>query len=289
MSYKLQRKIIVCVFLAVPVLLLVTFTVIPFFKLLHMSFADWDGFSPSYQLVGVKNYVTTFSSPNVWISLRNNCVYILASLLQNILGLYLAVVLTKKIKGRNFFRSAIFIPYIINSVAVAFIFNYMYSYDYSPINMALVSLGQEPIKFLSDTGIVNYSLAFISLWRFLGYTIVVYIAAIESLPVDIYEASMIDGANKWQEFRYITAPGISRIISLNLFLCISGSLQAFVDPLILTKGGPGYASSTFVTYLINAAFTYNQYSLAAAMSVILIIVTVTVTVLQRRITDKLFG
>ena len=283
MSYKLQRKIILAGFLAIPMLLFAMFLVYPAFNLVTMSFTNWDGLLRTYDFIGFDNYTEVFTSENVWISLRNNGIYAINGIVQNILALLFALILVSKIKGRNFFRVIIFTPFIINSAAVSYMFSYLYDFDKSPINVVLNSLGLEPLKFISDVNLVNFSLAAISLWRYIGFTMVIYIAALESIPHEMYESSMLDGANSWQTLRYITIPNIIRIIELNLFLCISGALNAFVEPLLITNGGPGYASSTFLVYIINTAFQFNNFSLAAAMSVVLIIIVLVVTGIQNKV------
>ncbi|OJU18668.1 MAG: ABC transporter permease, partial [Clostridiales bacterium 43-6] len=267
----------------IPTLLLLMFLIYPSLRMIFMSFTNWDGLFPQYDFVGLKNYEEIFTTPEIWISLRNNCVYILFSFIQNVIALSLGLILVSKMKGRAFFKVMFFIPYIINSVAVAYSFNYVYNYTHSPINIGLIALGLQPVKFLSDILVVNFSLAGISMWRYFGYSMIIYIVALESVPGDLYEAAMVDGASKTQSFFYITLPSIRRTVELNLFLCVSGSLQVFVEPLVLTNGGPGYASSTYVTYLIKAAFSFNRYSFASAMSVALIAMVLIVTTIQRKI------
>jgi raffinose/stachyose/melibiose transport system permease protein len=209
-------------------------------------------------------------------------VYLVTGLVQNFVAIIIAVILVSKIKGTNFFRALIFMPYIINSVAVAFMFNFMYDFTRSPINIILQNIGLTPVDFIGNTKYVNISLAAISFWRYLGLNMVIYIAALQSVPREIYEAADIDGANSIQVLRLITLPSIKRIIELNLFLSLSGSLQAFIEALIITKGGPGSASRTFVYTIVKNAFEANNFSFAAALAVVLIIMTLIITGIQRK-------
>jgi len=261
-------------------LLMIMFLIYPTLRMFYMSFTDWDGVSKTYSFKGLRNYIEVFKTKDVWISLKNNGIYMVMSIIQNTIALILACILVSKIKGRNMFRAILFLPYMINSVAVAYIFNFVYDYTHSPINIMLQNLNLEPIRFLSNQHTVTWFLALISLWRYTGYTMVVYIAGLEAIDKELYEAASVDGTNALQKFFYITLPNMRKIIELNLFLSISGSLQAFVEVLILTQGGPGHASSTYVTYVIETAFSYNNYALASAMSVILLIIVLIVTYIQ---------
>jgi multiple sugar transport system permease protein len=162
-------------------------------------------------------------------------------------------------------------------------FNYIYDFEKGPINIVLGLMGIAPIHFLTNPIIVNVSIAAVCLWRYTGYTMILYIAALQSVNTELYESAMVDGANAWQRFSRITLPSIIRIVELNLFLCLSGGLQAFVEAFIMTKGGPGYDSSTFLTYIVKSAFEFNNYGLAAALSFALLTIIIVVTLIQRKV------
>jgi raffinose/stachyose/melibiose transport system permease protein len=283
MSYKKQQALILVTFLAIPVLLLIVFLIFPFFRLAFMSFTDWDGVLPKQNFIGMRNYQNVFTDADVWLSLRNNMYYVVTGLIQNIAGMLFAVILETKLKGKNLFKAMIFMTYVINSAALGFMFNYVYDFDKGPLNTMALMLGMQPIHFLSDPVLVNISIAFVCFWRYLGYTMVIYTGALQSVPSELYESAYVDGANSWQRFRYITAPNISRVIELNMFLCLSGGLQAFNEPYIMTKGGPGYDSSTFLTYIVKAFTQFNSYGLAAALSLTLLVLIVVVTTVQRKV------
>lgn len=289
MSYRNQQKAIIAAFLALPLLLLAVFLIYPSLRLAFMSFTDWDGVLPTKNWVGLQNFGTVFAKADVWLSLRNNMFYVVTGILQNVVGLFFAVLLTSKLRGRNFFKAMIFLTYVINSAALGFMFNYIYDFEKGPLNTLARILGMAPIHFLSDPILVNVSVAFVCFWRYLGYTMIIYIAALESVRVELYEAAVVDGANAWQRFRFITLPSITKIIELNMFLCLSGGLQAFNEPFIMTKGGPGYASSTFLTYIFQTFTRFNSYGLAAALSLALLALIIVVTVLQRRLILRRHG
>jgi len=249
--------------------------------MVYYSFTNWDGVLPEFKFIGISNYIRVFNEPLLWISLKNNLVYAVVGFIQNIVAIFFAVILNSRMRGRVFYKTVIFLPYVLNVTATAYMFSFLYDYREGPINLMMRALGREPIKFFSDSDIVIYSLAFISFWRWLGYSMILYISALQSIDPELYEASSIDGANSLQKFRFITFPGIIRVIELQLFLALSGSLRAFTESIILTKGGPGKASYTFLYYIIDAYSRYNDYGYAAAMSVSLVIIIIVIAGIQQ--------
>lgn len=271
--------------LAIPVLLLVGFVVFPAVDLIRMSFTDWDGLSPASNFIWFENYIDMFHNPDLWQSLRNNAVYFFAHLLMIPVELAFAVLLNSKLRGAKFYKTMVFMPYIINGVAIS----YAFSYFFSPINGAFdsileaVKLGMLSQSWLSDPKIVNFVLAFVSLWRYSGYHIVLFLAALQSVSKDIQEAAIIDGANTWQMFRHIQIPSIMLMVDFILFDNIRGALQVFDIPFVMTSGGPGYASSTFTLYTIKTAFTFSDFGLASTMAVAIMVLIVVIYVVQNKI------
>lgn len=141
-------------------------------------------------------------------------------------------------------------------------------------------------SWLSDPKIVNFVLAFVSLWRFSGYHIVLFMSALQSVSKDIQEAAIIDGANTWQMFRYIQIPSIMLMVDFILFDNIRGALQVFDIPFVMTAGGPGYASSTFTLYTIKTAFTFSNFGLASTMAVAIMVIIIVVYLVQNVLIHK---
>ncbi len=280
-----RRNIFIAISLAVPILLLLMFVVFPATKLFTMSMTDWDGLSPTSHFVGFNNYVKMFSDQDLWLSLRNNGIYFFVHLLFIPVELAIAVMLTTKMRGAKFFKSMSFLPYVINGVAIA----YSFSYFFSPINggfdaiLNFLGLSSWTHNWLSDENIVNYVLASVSLWRFSGYHVILFISALTSVPNDILEAATIDGANAWHKFRYIQTPSIRLVIDFILFDNVRGALQVFEIPFVITSGGPGYASSTFTLYSVKTAFSYNNFGLASAMAVTIMLMIIVVYLIQNMI------
>lgn len=266
-----EKTLFLFCFLVIPLFLLIVFTYYPMVELFRVSVHKWDGYNPEMEFVGLKNYINLFADKSTMLCFKNNLAYILVSFIQTGLAFYLALVLNGKIKGRKFFRTIIFLPYILNGVAVAFMFNYMYDFNEGPLNVLLrsISNGQWEVAWLGMGYGINFALAFIALWRNTGFNVVIFLGALQSIPDDYYEAATLDGAGYWQRVRYITIPHMKPIIGLNLFLSISGALQSFFEPFVLTKGGPGTLSSTFAVRILDVAFTNANFGKASAMSVVL--------------------
>jgi raffinose/stachyose/melibiose transport system permease protein len=283
MSYQQQKITLILSFLIVPLTLLLTFTYYPAIRLIYLSFTSWDGLAPVKMWVGFSNYKEIMGNMEVFYIFLHNVAYFVGGILQNVVAFFFAVLLNSKLKGRNVFRTVLFLPYIMNGVAVAFMFGYVFDTNTGSLNHFLSLLGMDPISWLGKPGLVNVSLASIGVWKFMGFNMVVYLGALQSLPEDLYEAAKIDGARRFQVLRYITLPGMRKIIELNLFLTVIGALEVFDLPFVLTKGGPLAASKTYVQQTVETAFQYNNFGLASAMSVLLMIVVIVVVSAQRRI------
>ncbi len=280
-----KRKQFIALSLLVPVVLLIAFVVVPAIDLIRMSFTDWDGLAASSNFIGFSNYVSMFKNPDLWLSLKNNAVYFCVHLLMIPVELSFAVLLTGKLRAAKFYKTMVFMPYIINGVAIS----YAFSYFFSPINGAFdailtgVHLEGFIRNWLSDPKIVNFVLSFVSLWRFSGYHVILFMAALQSLPQDVEEAARVDGANAWQLFKYIQIPAIMLMVDFVLFDNIRGALQVFDIPFVMTSGGPGYASSTFTLYTIKTAFTFSNFGLASTMAVAIMVLIVLIYVVQNKI------
>lgn len=280
-----KRKQFIVVSLVIPLLLLVGFVVVPALDLLRMSFTNWDGYSPDSDFIGFRNYITMFQNKDLWLSLKNNAVYFFVHLCMIPVELAFAVLLTGKLRAAKFYKTMVFMPYIINGVAIA----YAFSYFFSPVNGAFdailsgLHLESWIRSWLSDPKIVNFVLAFVSLWRFSGYHVILFMAALQSIPSDIAEAARVDGANAWHLFKYIQVPAIMLMVDFVLFDNIRGALQVFDIPFVMTSGGPGYASSTFTLYTIKTAFSFSNFGLASTMAVAIMVMIVVIYIVQNKL------
>ncbi len=284
-SLEKQKRIFIFLSLIIPMALLIGFVVFPAFDLIRMSFTDWDGYSEKWNVIWFENYGSMLKNKDLWLSLRNNAVYFFGHLLFIPIELMFAVLLTSKLRAAKFYKTMVFMPYIINGVAIS----YAFSYFFSPINgafdaiLSVLHLDFLIRNWLSDPKIVNVVLTAVSLWRFSGYHVILFMAALQSLPQDVQEAAQVDGASAWQLFRYIQIPSIMLMVDFVLFDNIRGALQVFDIPYVMTSGGPGYASSTFTLYTIDTAFKYSNFGLASTMAVAIMIMIVVIYVVQDKI------
>ena len=287
-ALRIEEKRTSFLFLLIPTLILLAFTYYPAVRLVELSFSDWNGVSQQYGYVGWNNYLKVFQDKNIIRSFLNTLAYVGISVIQTFLALYFAIILTSNIRGRNWLRSLFFIPYVLNGVAVSYMFNYVYSYGTNPINVILCKLGldQYLIHWLSPAYFSNICLAFIGLWRFTGYGMVLYIGALQSIPKSHLEAAELDGANFWQKVRYMIIPDIRAVIGINLFLNLNGALQAYDQAFVITNGGPSGATETFVTASIKTAYDYHKYGKASAMGIVLLALVIVVEIVQNLLVEK---
>lgn len=290
-SIRKSRNRFIVLSLAIPVILLLMFVVYPSVDLVAMSFTSWDGISPHRDFVGVGNYVDMFTkSPDLWLSLRNNFIYLAVHMVMIPIELSIAVMLNTKFKGAGLVKTIAFLPFIINGVGMSYAFSYFFSPVNGAFNDILTSLGLSSWiqSWLSDPKVVNFVLASVSAWRFSGYHIVLFSTGLTSIPTEVMEAARIDGANAWQQLWRIQLPSIWLVFSFVMFDCIRGTLQCFDIPFIMTNGGPGYASSTFTLYTIDTAFKYNSFGMAATMAVAIMVIVILVYLFQNVVLKKVF-
>ncbi|MEE1756430.1 carbohydrate ABC transporter permease [Streptomyces sp. SP18CS02] len=275
------RRITPWSFLAVPLVLLITFTYVPVGNMIFYSFTDWDGISPDREFTGVDNYVQIFTRPELFRVFFVSFYYLGASVVQIAIALYFATVLSFDLRFRNLFKGILFFPYLINGVAIGFVFLYFFQ-DGGTLDAVLSWFGAEPDHaWLGDPASANTSLAGVSVWRFTGLNFVLFLGAIQSIPGELYEAAQLDGAGRWQQFRHIIAPSIKPVIGLSIILAISGSLSVFEIPYIMTGGATG--TSTFVIQTVKLAFQFNKTGLASAAAVVLLLIILLITWIQRRL------
>jgi multiple sugar transport system permease protein len=222
-----------------------------------------------------------FTDPEVFSVFFVSLYYFVGSFVQMGIALYFATVLSFSTRFSAFFRGMLFFPYLITGVAIGFVFLYLFQPG-GTLDTVLGWFGlSDPPQWLGDASIANYSLAATSVWRYTGLNFVLFLGAIQSIPADLYEAAELDGANRWQQFRFIIFPGIRRIIGLSFILAVAGSLSVFEIPYIMTTGANG--TSTFVIQTLQTAFQFRQVGLASAMAVVLLVIVLLVTWVQRRV------
>lgn len=274
-----EKNLLIFAFTIVPLLLLVVFTYIPLGNMFYYSFTKWNGTAPVKEWVGLKNYITVFTKREYLEVFKVSIYYFVGSFIQMALALYFATILTSAVRFQNFFKGVLFFPYLLNGVAIGFIFLYCFQPGGTlDTILETLGLGRFITKWLGNVKVINFALAGVSIWRYMGNNLVMFIGAIQSISSEVYEAAELDGANKWQQFKYIIMPSIKRIIQLNLLLAINGALAVFEVPYVMLQGANG--SETFVIRTIETAFKYKKFGLASSMAVVLFIVVIIIAIIQ---------
>ena len=264
----------------IPLVLLLVFTYIPFAKMFGYSFYNMS-YTRVKGYVGLKNYIRVFERDDCFKALKLSLYYMAGSVVQLVLALYLATVLSFKVKGGNVYKGMIFFPYLINGIAVGFIFKFFYTRGFvfdTVLQWCGFNLKNLPY-WLRDQRINNWSLVATSIWRYVGQNTVLFIGAIMSVDPALYEASMLDGATRFQQFRYIILPSIKTIIVLNVILSITGSLSAFEPPYVITDGANG--TGTYFVIMHQIAHNHDKVGLASAMAIVLLLIIIAATILQK--------
>ncbi len=281
---SLQRRLTICAFLIIPLALLIIFTYLPLMDMVRYSFYRWDGYSDA-KFIGLDNYKTIFTRPQYFSVFKTSLYYLVGSVIQIAIALYFATIFFYKLKCKNFFKGVLFFPSLLNGVAIGFVFLYFFKQG-GALDSIFISMGfsKESLPlWLGNVKLVNVSLSFASIWRYMGQNMVMFAGAVQSIDNEYFEATQMDGANKWQQFFYIILPNIRPVLALNLILAVKGAISVYEIPFIMTKGSGG--SMTFVIKTLQTAFTDKKIGLACAMGIVLLVIVMIITVVQKALIE----
>lgn len=258
------------------------FMLIPIISTLFFGFTKWDLVNPPHW-VGFANYKNLFGDRIFWLSFKKTLWFALLNVpIQSFLALLVAVLLNRKIKGLNFFRTLFIIPWICMPVAVGLTWTWLFNTQFGYINYALIKLGLDRVGWLTSENIALYAIVFVNVWQYLGWHIILLLAGLQIVPQELYEAATVDGANNWTKFWKITLPMISPIFFYDLVVNMISTMQIFDLPFAMTNGGPGNATRVFNLYLYQKGFSFLQMGEACSMGVILFVLIVITTFLLFR-------
>jgi len=252
------------------------------------AFTDWNGLSQDWSFVGFENIIAVFQDPQAFRALVNTVVIAVAfTIVQNILGLLIALALNSKIKTRNFLKVLIFAPAVMTPVVVGYLWKYMLAPD-GPINSVLtaVGLGEYAKTWLGDPVLALCSIIFVLIWQFAGYSMVIFLAGLQGIPEELVEAAAVDGAGPVRRFFNVTLPLLAPAITINLMLSMIGSLKLFDQVWSLTGGGPGGLTNTLTTLMFRDAFTYGDFGKAVTLGLVLLLIVLAISVVQYRVLIK---
>ncbi|MCE7983683.1 MAG: sugar ABC transporter permease [Caldilinea sp. CFX5] len=246
-----------------------------------ISFTNWQLVLPPVW-IGLRNYTDLLQLPEFWQVLRNTVYYTVGYVpLALILPLFMALLVNQKLKGITFFRTTYFLPVVTSGVAIALVWGWMYNPSFGVINYLLDKLfGIAGPRWLADPAWAMPSLIIIGVWHSLGYNMVIYLAGLQGIPQELYEAARIDGAGWWAQFRYLTVPLITPTAFFILVLSIIGSFQVWTITYLLTQGGPAGATLTLSYYIYQQGFEWFHMGFAAALAYVLFAIVFVVTMIQ---------
>ncbi len=260
---------------------------LPIFINLYESFFSWGAMSTKHEFVGFANYIKMFKDEVFYVALKNNMIFMVTSVIFQIgISLIIANVLECKFmrRSQNFFRSIYFIPSLLMVTVVGIAFKMIVSPSIGVLNPLLELIGADASKMdlLGNAGSATYAIAAMSQWQYIGYTVILFIVAIQNIPGELYEAADIDGANAVKKFFYITVPEIKDTILINTIITVTGSIREYDEVFVTTNGGPGYATETLATYLYKAGFRNDQMGYASALAFFIFIVTFIIGLAQMK-------
>ena len=277
------------VFISPFLLLFAVFGVFPLLFSLHLAFQSWEPTSglDAMEFVGLENFAFALQDEWFWKSLKNTLwLAVVSGAPQHLVAIPLAVFIHTSFKRlRDGVVGAYFLPYITSTVAIAIMFSSLFSKDFGLVNAALQAVfGMEHVDWLGRAENIKPAIAFVVFWRYLGFNVVLYLAALQTIPRDLYEAATMDGAGRWQQFWHITLPNLKPMIFFGVTLSVIGGLQLFEEPFILTggRGGADQSGMTSAVYLYRMAFDFNDFGGASAMSWLLFVVVAVLTWLTNR-------
>jgi multiple sugar transport system permease protein len=267
-------------FLAPDAIGFLVFTLLPVLASLGLSFVKWNLVGrPIFN--GLGNYGRAFSDPMFWRVLKNTAYYTLGTVPTSmVLSLLLALALNQKIKGVTLFRGLYYLPVISPMVAVAMVWRWLYNADFGIINYFLSLVGLPAIRWLTTSLWAMPAVIVMSVWKSLGYGMVIFLAGLQGIPQHLYDAAAVDGANAWQRFRHVTLPMLSATTFFVLVTSIISSFQVFGQVYIMTRGGPANATSTIVYYIYQNGFESFRMGYASALSWLLFAVIFIFTIIQ---------
>ena len=270
--FKYYQKYVPYLFLLPAGIILLIFFFIPFFQTVYLSFFDYSSSIYSPDLVGISNYIKLFHSPVFYKVLWNTFLYLfLAVPFLVIFPLFIAILINQKIRGVTLYKILIYLPVIVSIVVAAIAFKWLYA-DQGILNFIVTKCGFEPVGWLTDPKWALLSVVIVTIWKGVGYYMIIYLAALMSVPKELYEACDIDGANFWTKHLTVTVPHVMPTIALVTTISAISAMKVFAEIYVMTKGGPLNSSKTIVYYIYERAFENLDLGYASAMAVVLLVI-----------------
>lgn len=274
-------------FVAPNLILLAIFAYWPLVQNVALSFTDWDMISPTKDFVGLENWVSVLSSGEFWHIALNTATFTLGSVgLTLVLGLLLALLLNEKLRFRNGARTILFTPTVLSGAAVAVVWFFMFDPNWGILKTALGVVGLPSPRWVTDTRWAMPAIIIVYVWKTVGYAAVIFLAGLQGIPKELYEAARVDGASAWNRFWAVTLPGLAPISFFLLVTTVLLSFQSFDIINVMTKGGPVIATTTLLYQYYNEGFVFFHAGNAAVYAITLFVLMLILTIVQLRYVER---
>lgn len=282
-----QNKRVQLLYLMPFMIPLILFWIYPLFRSFYISLTDWDYISPTYNFVGLYNYVDIFTDPDFIQVLINTFVFAGGTIgLTIVFGLLLALVFQKNFIGSRIYQLIIFSPWITPTVAVSLVWSWIYEPDRGLLNHILEGIGLEPLQWLHSSKTAMLGIVIFTVWKSIGYTMLFYLGALEKVPKSAYEAANIDGGNWWQKFTHITLPLISPTTYFLFIINVISAIQVYDQIQIMTQGGPSGSTTTLLYMYYEKAFQNFQMGSANAVAMVILVIIVILSALSTWVSQR---
>ena len=285
---KRDERVAAYIFVAPAVILLIAFLVVQMIYTVYFSGFKYQIMRPdAMKFIGFENYQKLFSDKNFWLALKNTVYFtVIVVPCQCALALALALLVSKKFRGVAVFRTMYFAPQLTSMVVISVLWSVLYNANPNTglINSILVSLGMSPIKFLSDANTAMNSIIFMSAWQGAGYQMMIFLAGLQGIPRDQYEAASVDGATKFKQFLYITLPGLKGTIKYVIMITMIQAMKLFTQPYIMTQGGPKNSTKTLVYYIYTQGFQKGNFGYACSIAAVFFVIVVCMSMAMKKVT-----
>lgn len=285
--FSFQRRKILPYLLVSPYLInVLVFVLFPVFFCFFLTFNKWNIIGPMH-FIGIDNYVRLFNDRLFWKAIGNTVKFLLLHIpLQLVVSLFLAYLLNQQIKAISFFRASFFMPVIVSGVVITILWQQLLGYDAGLINRVITSIGFQKVGWLVNPDVAIYSIAIMATWKNVGLYVILFLVGLQTVPPQYYEAAKLEGANRWQQFYHITLPMINPTIFMVVILSTIGGFSLFIEPYVMTGGGPMNQTLSAVLYIYKQAFQFYNMGYSATLGFFYAIMIMTVVVLQKKFIEK---
>jgi multiple sugar transport system permease protein/raffinose/stachyose/melibiose transport system permease protein len=280
---------ILYLFILPALFLYILFFLYPFIQSFYFSLVEWDGAQAVKKFVGLNNYTRMLGDSLVWLSLRHNLIWvILGTFVPIAIGLFLAILMWGHTRGKTLFRTVYFIPQVLATVVIGFIWGWIYNPVFGILNRVLeaVGLGFLARGWLGDVHLALYAVLFAAIWARIGFCFVIFLAGLQNVDMELIDASKIDGANGWQQFWNVTLPQLSYVMTLIVTTSLIGGFSVFDIVYTMTGGGPANRTELIATYTFTKAFAESEVGYGAALSILMTLISLLTAVIFLRTRER---